>query len=193
MGMDGSVKFVPADAETLWSLVNSEGSLPEQYVFSISLGLCAALQILYSKTNYVYHGELNPRKLYLTHENEVYLILPSYDVSLGESPFGSEGYSAPEFSSMSFRKDTRADIYGVGAIMWASIAGVEPPFTFPLQDVRTVRPDVSDELADIIKRCCRLPVDDRYQTVDELTAELKSCAVSQGAFPARGLIVLGGR
>lgn len=190
MGMDGLVRSVPAGVENLRNdLMRSGRPLPERRVLSVGLGLCAALRTLYAKTDYALHGDLSSSRLYLTQEDEVYLLLPSHGVS--GDPLPPEGYCAPEIYG--FRADRRTDIYGVGATLWAALAGVDPPFTFPLPDVRTVRPDTSDELADIINRCCRLPADERYQTVDELEVALQSCAASHGALRARGLIVLGGR
>jgi len=100
------------------------------------------------------------------------------------SVIGTADYMAPEQAVNSHDVDIRADIYSLGVTLYALLTG-QPPYgnlTVPQKllahhmrepnPIQDVRPDVPDELADIVmKMMAKKPVD-RYQTPGEIDADL---------------------
>ncbi|MEM9645709.1 MAG: protein kinase, partial [Planctomycetota bacterium] len=98
---------------------------------------------------------------------------------------GTPMYMAPERFRSPEKNDPRSDIYAIGCIAYFLISG-HPPFAecdpesmFALimsdQPIRmsTHRgSDVPDELVEIVRRCMAKSADARFQTVDEVAAEL---------------------
>lgn len=95
---------------------------------------------------------------------------------------GTPAWLAPE-RVRGHEADIRADIYAVGAILYACLAGM-PPFigtrdhvlrahlSAPVPDVRTARSDVGPGVAKLILKCLAKDPADRYQTPDHLHASL---------------------
>ncbi|OAI40362.1 hypothetical protein AYO40_04840 [Planctomycetaceae bacterium SCGC AG-212-D15] len=108
------------------------------------------------------------------------------DEVLTKGPLGTADYLAPEQAIDSHGADRRADIYSLGATMYFLLTG-EPPFTegktvaqkiMLLQtkaprSVRGVRPEVPDPVEAILMKLMEKKPDNRYQTMEELIAELE--------------------
>ncbi len=96
---------------------------------------------------------------------------------------GTPGYIAPEYARGE-NVDTRADIYGVGCIMYEALARHAPfsgdnynAILFAIQHkdpepLRSHRPDVSPELAAIVARAMARDPADRFQTASAMEAAL---------------------
>lgn len=97
---------------------------------------------------------------------------------------GTPSYMAPE-QGQGRVVDHRADIYSVGATFYHLIVG-RPPFTAdspvqimmkhvtaPLVPMRSLRPDVPMEFDEIIGKCMRKDVDERYQDYDSLVSDIQ--------------------
>ena len=116
---------------------------------------------------------------------------------------GTPAYMAPEQASADPRVDRRADIYAFGILAFEMLAG-RPPFLGDVAHevlsaqlshtpvpVTTHRPDVPPALADLITKCLKKRPEDRWQTTDEILAQLAALAATtptarQGAMPAGG-------
>jgi serine/threonine protein kinase len=89
----------------------------------------------------------------------------------------SPGYGAPE--QYSIGTDTRTDIYGLGATIYALLTGVVPADAFyrmtqlgnksidPLEPVNQSVPSIPAPVAEAIQRAMALGRDDRFPTVEE--------------------------
>ena len=99
---------------------------------------------------------------------------------------GSPAYMAPE-QALGEPVDHRADVYALGALAYQMLTGV-PPFTGTLREVltahvssrpkppRDVKPDVPPALERIVLRCLEKDPKARYQTANELLAEIDASA-----------------
>lgn len=86
---------------------------------------------------------------------------------------GTRGYAAPEQYAASVQTDARTDIYGLGATLYHVLTGVSPnQHPAPLAPIRQLNPDISAELAGIINKCLATDPLDRYQTAEQLMAQL---------------------
>ncbi len=101
-----------------------------------------------------------------------------------KSVLGTADYVAPEQTVNSHDVDVRADIYSLGATLYFLLAG-HPPFpdgtisqkliahqTKTPVPIRTLRPDVSPELAAILDKMMSKDLKTRYQTPAELYESL---------------------
>ena len=109
--------------------------------------------------------------------------LTSFGIALG-----TPAYMSPEQAAADPNVDHRADIYAVGALAYELLTG-GPPFAgmSPQQmmhahismnpaPVAERRPSIPAPLAQIVMRCLEKLPADRYQTADELLAELEALA-----------------
>lgn len=176
--------------------------LPSDRVCAIALQVCRALRTAHDTG--IVHRDLKPGnvmimededggdfakvldfglvKLYAEEDEE-----PAPDLTRSGTWLGSPRYMAPEQIRCQ-AVDPRTDIYSMGVIMFHMVAG-RPPFVGPnnveileqhLRDpVPSIRDVVRDvdyapELEVIIQRCMEKEAPDRYQSMDELLADLKA-------------------
>lgn len=67
----------------------------------------------------------------------------------------------------------KTDIYSIGATLYALVTGEKPSVNcFDVKPIKSLRPDCSDELVEIIRRCMMVNPKDRYDTVQDLRREL---------------------
>ena len=105
---------------------------------------------------------------------------------------GTPSYMAPEQAAADPNVDHRADIYAVGAMAYELLAG-RPPFTGMTNQeilaahvtqraeaVTTRRPAVPPALGAVVMKCLEKRPADRWQTADELLAQLEPLATPSG-------------
>jgi serine/threonine protein kinase len=109
---------------------------------------------------------------------------------------GTADYVAPEQVANSHAVDIRADIYALGATFYFLLAG-HPPFptgtvsqkllwhrTKEPTPIRQVRPEVPEELAQILARMMAKEPKARYQTPAQVAAELAAWVPAEVPLPA---------
>ncbi|HEU4722376.1 MAG TPA: protein kinase [Gemmatimonadaceae bacterium] len=111
---------------------------------------------------------------------------------LGTS-IGTPAYMAPEQAAGDPNLDHRADIYAVGVLTYEMLEG-RPPFTGTPQAVMAAhlsqapppmtRADVPPLLRRTVLRCLEKDPAHRFQSADELLAEIESVATPSGALPS---------
>ena len=125
---------------------------------------------------------------------------------LGTS-LGTPAYMSPEQAAGDPALDGRADIYAVGVLAYEMLVG-QPPFTGTPQAVMAAhvhgvppaitRTDVPTTMARLVTKCLEKDPSHRYQSADELLADIESVATPSGALPSvsrarpRGAFALAG-
>ena len=98
---------------------------------------------------------------------------------------GTPAYMAPKQMLDAHKVDTRADIYSLGVVFFKMLTGERPNKDDtvvqliaravkgePIPDVRTLRPEVSASVAELINLMCAMKADERVQTPVEVTTAI---------------------
>jgi serine/threonine protein kinase len=106
--------------------------------------------------------------------------------------FGSQEYIAPEQIADAAHADQRADIYSLGCTLHTLLTG-RPPYPgksaiaqfmahrgSPIPTLRPVRPEVPGPLDAVFQKMLAKKPEDRYQSMDEVIAALRSAMGGQG-------------
>src|SRR5215218_5909888 len=106
---------------------------------------------------------------------------------------GTPAYMAPEQAAGDPNLDHRADIYSVGVLAFEMLEG-RPPFVGSAHSVMNahitkappamMRADVPPSLRQTVTRCLEKDPAHRFQSADELLADIESIATPSGALPA---------
>jgi eukaryotic-like serine/threonine-protein kinase len=127
-------------------------------------------------------------------------VVPSVSVGAGVESLtqlgtsvGTPAYMAPEQAAGDPNLDHRADLYSVGVLAYEMLEG-QPPFTGTPQSVmsahltRAPRPmaraDVPPSLRRTVLKCLEKDPARRFQSADELLADIESIATPSGALPS---------
>ena len=144
---------------------------------------------------HVVHRDIKPENIMIQPDGTVKLVdlgiakadgLRDSLCTEAESVFGTPAYVAPEQALDASAVDVRADIYSLGVVLFEMIAG-KPPFdgpnapqilvqtlsSDPFPDIRDINPDVSPQLAVIIRRMCVKEPDRRIPTPAALIKEFE--------------------
>ncbi len=106
---------------------------------------------------------------------------------------GTPAYMAPEQVAADPDIDQRADLYALGVMGYEMLAGHTPFSSLSPQQVlaahiatapvplRSDRPELPENIAGVVMKCLEKRPDDRWQSADELLAQLESIATTSGA------------
>lgn len=154
------------------------------------------------------HRDIKPENIMFGQEGEAKLadlgVAKSADdstlVTMENAVFGTPAYMSPEQACDSGKVDARADIYSLGIVLFEMLSGRRPYdgassmniiakllSREPVPDVRTFAPDVSEELAAVVRDMCAKDAAKRIPSARELLNRLDSIAgCKTNVMPAGG-------
>ena len=179
--------------ETLLGLLRKNGGpLPWQRVFKYGFQVCSALDEAHRLG--IVHRDLKPANIFVA-EGEVVKVLDfgiakilssselanPQELTIMGTAVGTLEYMAPE-QLMGGRADGRTDIYTLGVVMYELITG-HRPFNVAGLELLTVQlsetpplpssiVDVPAEVDEILLKCLKEDIDERYQDVAQLARAL---------------------
>jgi serine/threonine-protein kinase len=182
------------EGETLNTVMTRAGRMPEKEAVGIAGIVCEALEHLHQKG--IAHRDIKPENIILCRDGTYRLI----DFGLActarsrrltfakfSSIMGTPDYIAPE-RAQGKRGDHRSDVYSLGAILYQMVTGV-PPFegenSFVVMNARLIgdpraprslRPDLSPAMDEIILHAMERDPAKRYGSSLEMKAELEDYA-----------------
>ena len=187
------------NGRTLSAAMQQDGPLAQERVIHIAQQICRSLREAHALG--IIHRDLKPANVMLLRQHDDHDFVKVLDFGLvkffsGETPdneitnagtfMGSPHYIAPE-QARNQSPDQRCDIYSLGVLLYHMLTGKVPftaqaPVDIILKHLhetpvppRELRPDIelSLELQDIVLKCMAKSRDDRFQSMDELLAQLK--------------------
>ncbi len=181
-------------------LLKTQGCFPTQKALAVTDQIAAALNEAY-KYNMV-HRDIKPDNIMFTTEGTAKLADLGIAKSTSEqdtmltmeaSVFGTPAYMSPEQAMDSSKVDCRADIYSLGIVLFEMLSGQRPyrgsgtmeilsqvVKDEDIPDIRECCPQISAEIADLIRDMTAKQLDKRLATPAELLKRLHLITVSSG-------------
>jgi eukaryotic-like serine/threonine-protein kinase len=198
------------NGRTLSQVLQADGPLAQERVIHIAQQICRSLREAHSLG--VIHRDLKPANVMLLHERDDHDFVKVLDFGLVKffsdetteaditnagTFMGSPHYIAPE-QARSQGPDQRCDIYSLGVLLYHMLTGRVPfagatPVDIILKHLhdvpvapRALRPDlaIAPELEELVLRCMAKDRGERFQSMDELLAQLKTVRTHLAGAPA---------
>ena len=168
------------EGETLETIVKMYGAQPADKVIEWGKQMCSALGYLHSQNPPLIYRDMKPANVILKPDGAIkfidFGILRAYKPNQSSDTccLGTKGYAAPEQFGGS-QTDARTDIFGLGMTMFRLVTGVdpiEPPYE--IKPICMINPSLPKGLEYIISKCIQPNPNERYQSCDELMADLNN-------------------
>lgn len=168
------------EGETLETIVKMYGAQPADKVIEWGKQMCSALGYLHSQNPPLIYRDMKPANVILKPDGAIkfidFGIMRAYKPNQSSDTccLGTKGYAAPEQFGGS-QTDARTDIFGLGMTMFRLVTGVdpiEPPYE--IKPICLVNPNLPKGLEYIISKCIQPNPAERYQSCDELMADLNN-------------------
>jgi len=176
---------------TVQEILEEKGFIPEKRAIEIAVQIADALSHAWDKG--LVHRDIKPGNVVIQPDGVAKITdfgLAKYtqedDISLTDTgtTLGTAYYLSPEQARGESAIDTRSDIYALGATLYHMITG-QPPYhgtpvavmtqhvSGPVPDPKLVKPELSENVCDVIKMMMAKDRRDRYRTPDEVVLDLR--------------------
>lgn len=168
------------DGQTLKDYIEEKGPLDTKSTCKIISSICDIIEYLHSMNSPIIHRDLKPANIILTPNGNVVLIdfgiskVYKTDKHKDTVAMGSNGYAAPEQCGLG-KSCKQTDIYGIGMVMYFLITGKPPSTALEPFFGENYDNNVNDDLKNIIQKCVRNDILDRYPSAGELKNEVIKC------------------
>ncbi|MFI1334198.1 Stk1 family PASTA domain-containing Ser/Thr kinase [Streptomyces sp. NPDC020845] len=200
------------DGSTLRELLHSGRKLLPERSLEMTVGILQALE--YSHRNGIVHRDIKPANVMLTRNGQVKVMDFGIARAMGDAGMtmtqtaaviGTAQYLSPE-QAKGETVDARSDLYSTGCLLYELLT-VRPPFigdspvAVAYQHVReepqppsTFDPEITPEMDAIVLRALVKDPDYRYQSADEMRADIEAALEGQpvAATAALGAVGYGG-
>lgn len=183
--------------EGLHNYIEREGAVPEKQACEWALQLLELFSYLHGRKPPVLYRDLKPENIIVCPDGGLRVVdfgtalYSRYDNRMAENLAGTAGYAAPEqlhgYSAQKVKAgrktdavffesgvDERSDIYTLGATLYHMLTGhnpARPPYG--IRPVRYMNPEITQDMEWIVAKCTEEEPEGRYQTVEELRADLE--------------------
>ncbi|GLF96683.1 Stk1 family PASTA domain-containing Ser/Thr kinase [Streptomyces yaizuensis] len=200
------------DGSTLRELLHSGRKLLPERTLEMTIGILQALE--YSHRNNIVHRDIKPANVMLTRTGQVKVMDFGIARAMGDAGMtmtqtsaviGTAQYLSPE-QAKGEQVDARSDLYSTGCLLYELLT-VRPPFigdspvAVAYQHVReepqppsNFDPEITPEMDAIVLKALVKDPDYRYQSADEMRADIEACLDGQpvAATAAMGAVGYGG-
>ena len=200
------------DGSTLRELLHSGRKLLPERTLEMTIGILQGLE--YSHRNGIVHRDIKPANVMLTRNGQVKVMDFGIARAMGDSGMtmtqtaaviGTAQYLSPE-QAKGEQVDARSDLYSTGCLLYELLT-VRPPFVgdspvaVAYQHVReeaqapsVFDPEITPEMDAIVLKALTKDPNYRYQSADEMRADIEACLDGQpvAATAAMGSVGYGG-
>ncbi|MFF1484860.1 Stk1 family PASTA domain-containing Ser/Thr kinase [Streptomyces sp. NPDC058319] len=200
------------DGSTLRELLHSGRKLLPERAMEMTIGILQGLE--YAHRSGIVHRDIKPANVMLTRNGQVKVMDFGIARAMGDSGMtmtqtaaviGTAQYLSPE-QAKGEQVDARSDLYSTGCLLYELLT-VRPPFVgdspvaVAYQHVRedpqppsVFDPEITPEMDAIVLRALVKDPDYRYQSADEMRADIEACLDGQpvAATAAMGAVGYGG-
>ncbi|MFJ6571453.1 Stk1 family PASTA domain-containing Ser/Thr kinase [Streptomyces sp. NPDC091292] len=185
------------DGSTLRELLHSGRKLLPERAMEMTIGILQALE--YSHRNGIVHRDIKPANVMLTRTGQVKVMDFGIARAMGDAGMtmtqtsaviGTAQYLSPE-QAKGEQVDARSDLYSTGCLLYELLT-VRPPFigdspvAVAYQHVReeaqppsVFDPEITPEMDAIVLKALVKDPDYRYQSADEMRADIEACLDGQ--------------
>jgi hypothetical protein len=188
----------------LQRLVQRFGPLGAERTIFLLTQVCGSLAEAHGR--HIVHRDMKPANIFLTQRGGLFDYVKVLDFGLAKHVDSGDGegvtkaglilgtpeYMAPEAIRDEGRVDTRADLYGLGAVAYYLLTG-QPPFQrrtqlqtlvdqvrkTPVPPSEVTEIEIPAELESIVLKCLEKWPEERYQTAEEMDAALRSVPLEE--------------
>jgi len=139
---------------------------------------------------WIVHRDVKPGNVFLTGDGRAVLgdlgvaQLPAgevdYETATGTN-LGTVDYAAPEQGLDAKRVDARADLYGVGATLYAWVVGRRPTYLYAREEFPQAYEVLPTCLHDLVARACAHDPDDRFVDARDMAMAVVEVLADRGA------------
>ncbi|MEV5548154.1 Stk1 family PASTA domain-containing Ser/Thr kinase [Streptomyces sp. NPDC052309] len=200
------------DGSTLRELLHSGRKLLPERAMEMTIGILQGLE--YAHRNGIVHRDIKPANVMLTRNGQVKVMDFGIARAMGDAGMtmtqtaaviGTAQYLSPE-QAKGEQVDARSDLYSTGCLLYELLT-VRPPFVgdspvaVAYQHVReepqapsVFDPEITPEMDAIVMKALVKDPDYRYQSADEMRADIEACLDGQpvAATAAMGAVGYGG-
>lgn len=206
-GHEGPVSYLAMDLypDSLSSLLERSGPLPEQLLMGVALQICGALRHAHEQG--VIHRDLKVDNIMFRSDGTAVLAdfgiaraVSGYATATGANmTIGTPHYVSPE-QAQGRKLDGRSDLYALGVTLYKACTGNLPfrssdwfelarmHVEVPPESPRKTRPEISRRFERIILKCLAKHPDDRYESAAALEGELQEIARQSRATETFGVM-----
>jgi len=181
---------------------------PLSQVISMMAPIVAAISYLHNQQPPIIHRDIKPANIIVPTTGEEAMLV-DFGIAKEYEPDSttttvrrcSPGYGAPE--QYSSGTNTRTDIYGLGATIYALLTGVVPADAFyrmiqlgsnwpdSLEPITKLVPSIPVPVADAIHRAMSININSRFSSVEDFWQDLTATAKNpETTVPARQAVIL---
>ncbi len=157
--------------------VNAAGPLPPQLATQVALQIAESLHVAHLAG--VIHRDIKPHNILLTRSGDIRIT--DFGIAQVHSDandgltrtgavMGTWGFMAPEQRSNAKSVDARADVFSIGATLWAVMKADTPPELYAEEGAFA---DIPDTLAHVVRKATRYRREERYPTALALADALR--------------------
>lgn len=166
--------FVRGD--DLEHVVGKQGAIPEAAALEWARQICDVLAYLHGQKPPIIFRDIKPSNIMLRPDGRIQLvdfgIAKVLQSAVRGTQIGTPGYAPPE-QYQGLATDA-SDVYALCATLHHLLTGRDPqneaPFSFP--SLRSLKPAISERTDRAVARGLQMRPEDRYQSIDELWADL---------------------
>ena len=191
VGVENDINYIVMeyiDGVTLKELIKDRAPFENEETFGVAIQISAALS--HAHKNNIIHRDIKPQNILVTSGGIVKVTdfgiarATTVATTTNTSTMGSVHYFSPEQARGKY-VDVRSDIYSLGIVMYEMTTGQIPfdgdsavsialkHINEPVPDIKILNPNVSESLNKIILRATNKLSSQRYESIDEMTEDLK--------------------